>query len=113
VNQDMAVSLEMDTDLDAGIDSDRMVSINPAVVTVTVVAADSDGMPALVSVRVVVFGSDRMVTINAGGVPGTDANMVANMDLDVMVAIDLGRVMTRMAAGNSEALEGIDSTVVR
>ncbi len=104
----MAVSLEMDTDLDAGIDSDRMVSINPAVV-----AADSDGMPALDSVRVVVFGSDRMVTINSGGVPGTDANMVANMDLDVMVAIDLGRAMTRVAAGNSEALVVIDSTVVR
>jgi hypothetical protein len=42
------------------------------------------------------------VTINSGGMLDIDANMVAVIGPDVMVAIDPGRVTTRVAADNSE-----------
>ena len=82
------------------------------------VTADSDGIPALDTDRTAGFDSDRMAAMEwtrmyTGGV---DSHVDAVLDLDVMVAIELGLVEDNSeaaTAADSDGLMGIDSVVTR
>jgi hypothetical protein len=122
----------MDSDLFAVLDSDQMASIDPDVVATMAInsarvelvswdvelTADSDGIPALDTDRTAGFDSDRMAAMEwtrmyTGGV---DSHVDAVLDLDVMVAIELGLVEDNSeaaTAADSDGLMGIDSVVTR
>ena len=128
----MVVSVKMDSDLFAVLDSDQMASIDPGVVATMAInsarvelvswdvelTADSDGIPALDTDRTAGFDSDRMAEMEwtrmcTGGV---DSHVDAVLDLDVMVAIELGLVEDNSeaaTAADSDGLMGIDSVVTR